>query len=144
MIYHRLAYLLILHHRDHMHNMNHKDFLRVVTGFRIKVGNIWECCSKAIETSGAKIKSIQARIYKTCKTSYSIQQLSSICIFHVQTNSLFRRNYKHGQFVISKAISSITSLLFLFFFFFFFINNGTHELRMRTCSISPVIAKPQI
>jgi hypothetical protein len=134
MIYHRLAYLLILHHRDHMHNMNHKDFLRVVTGFRIKVGNIWECCSKAIETSGAKIKSIQARIYKTCKTSYSIQQLSSIC----------RRNYKHGQFVISKAISSITSLLFLFFFFFFFINNGTHELRMRTCSISPVIAKPQI
>jgi len=37
MIYHRLAYLLILHHRDHMHNMNHKDFLRVVTGFRIKV-----------------------------------------------------------------------------------------------------------
>lgn len=46
-----------------MHNMNHKDFSRVVTGFRIKVGNIWECSSKAIETSGAKIESIQAQIY---------------------------------------------------------------------------------
>ena len=36
--------------------------------------------------------------------------------------------------------------LFFFFFFFFLnkenINNGTHELRMKTCSISPVIAIP--
>jgi hypothetical protein len=40
MIYHRLVYLLILHLWDHMHNTNHKDFSRVVTGFRIKVGNV--------------------------------------------------------------------------------------------------------
>jgi hypothetical protein len=59
MIYHKLAYLLILHHWDHMHNMNHKDFSRVVTGFRIKVGNIWECSSKAIETSGAKMNQLK-------------------------------------------------------------------------------------
>ena len=59
MIYHRLAYILILHHWDHMHNMNHKDFSRGVTGFRIKVENIWECSSKAIETSGAKMNQLK-------------------------------------------------------------------------------------
>jgi hypothetical protein len=59
MIYHRLAYLLILHHWSHMHNMNHKDFSRVVTGFRVKVENIWECNSKAIETSGAKMNQLK-------------------------------------------------------------------------------------
>ena len=58
MIYHRLTYLLILHHWDHMHNTNHKDFSRV-TGFRIKVGNIWECSSKAIKTSGAKMNQLK-------------------------------------------------------------------------------------
>ena len=40
MIYLMLAYLLILHHWDHMHDTNHKNFSRVVTRFRIKVKNI--------------------------------------------------------------------------------------------------------
>jgi hypothetical protein len=59
MIYHRLAYLLILHHWGHMHNTNRKDFSRVVTGFMIKVENVWECSSKAIETSGAKMNQLK-------------------------------------------------------------------------------------
>ena len=54
MPYHKFAYLLILHHLDHMHNTNHKDFSKVVMGFGVKVGYIWECSSKAIETNGAK------------------------------------------------------------------------------------------
>ena len=67
MIYHRLAYLLILHHWDHMYNTNHKDFSRVVTGFRIKVGNIWECSSKAIETSGAKMNQLKLEYIRHVK-----------------------------------------------------------------------------
>ena len=52
MMYRRLAYLLILHHWDHMHNTNHKDFSRVVMGFRIKVvkfGNVAQKSSKLME-----------------------------------------------------------------------------------------------
>ena len=60
-------YLLILHRWDHMHNMNHKDFSRVVMGFRIKVGNIWECSSKAIETSGAKMNQLKLEYIRHVK-----------------------------------------------------------------------------
>jgi hypothetical protein len=125
MIYHRLAYLLILHHWSHMHNTNHKDFSRVVTGFRIKVENIWECSSKAIETSGAKNESTQARIYKTCKPITPFSSFFNLYISRINRPLYwnFRRNYEHGQFVISIAISSITSSLFFSSFFFFKITS---------------------
>jgi hypothetical protein len=82
MIYHRLAYLLILHHWSHMHNMNHKDFSRVVTGFRVKVENIWECNSKAIETSGAKMNQLKLEYIRHVNQSLH-SAASSICIYHV-------------------------------------------------------------
>jgi len=116
------------------------------------VENIWECSSKAIETSGAKNESTQARIYKTCKTITPFNSFFNLYISHINRPLYwnFRKNYEHGHFVLSKAISSITISSFLFFCFFFFsffqnyLNNGTHELRMKTCSISPVIGIPQI
>ena len=101
MTYHRLTYLLILHHWDHMHNTNHKDFSRVVTGFRIKVGNIWECSSKAIETSGVKNESTQARINKTRKTNHSIQQLLQFgfkAFKPCKTPTLKKRSFKRNTF----------------------------------------------
>ena len=148
MIYHRHAYLLILHHWDHMHNTNHKDFSRVVMGFRIKVGNIQELQLKSHRNQWSKNESTQTQIYKTCKTNHSIQQLPHLYISCINRpiSWNFRRNYEHGQFVTLKTISSITSFLSFFFEFFHqnYINNGTHKLRMKTCSISPVIAVPQI
>ena len=143
MIYHRLAYLLILHHWDHMHNTNHKDFSKVVTGFRIKVGNIWERSSKAIETSGAKMNQLKHEYIRHVKTNHSIHQLPPLYISCINKplSWNFRRNYEHEHFVTLKTISSITSF---YFFIIKKINNGTHELRIKTCSISPVIAIPQI
>jgi len=81
MIYHRLAYLLILHQWGHMHNSNHKDFLRVVTWFRIKVENIWECSSKAIKTSGAKMNQLKLEYIR--HVNQSLHSTTSICIYHV-------------------------------------------------------------
>ena len=65
-----------------MHNTNHKDFSRVVMGLRIKVGNIGECSSKAIETSGAKINQLKLEYIKHVKP---ITPFSSfhLCIYHV-------------------------------------------------------------
>ena len=128
MIYHRLAYLLILHHWDHMHNTNHKDFSKVVTGFRIKVGNIWEHSSKAIETSGAKMNQLKHEYIRHVKTNHSIHQLPPLYISCINKplSWNFRRNYEHGQFVTLKTISSITS--FFFFFFFFTKITSTMEL----------------
>ena len=124
MIYHRLAYLLILHHWDHMHNTNHKDFSKVVTGFRIKVGNIWERSSKAIETSGAKMNQLKHEYIRHVKTNHSIHQLPPLYISCINKplSWNFRRNYEHGQFVTLKTISSITS-----FFFFFFFSPKLHQ-----------------
>ena len=85
MIYHRIAYVLILHHWDHMHYPNHKDFSRVVMGFMIKVGNIWECSLKAIENSGANMNQLKLKYIRHVKpiTPFSIFHL---CIYHVETN----------------------------------------------------------
>ena len=130
MIYHRLAFLLILHHQDHMHNMNHKDFSRVVMGFRIKVGNIQKLQLKSHRNQWSKNESTQTRIYKTCKTNHAIQQFPPLYISHINKplSWNFRRNYEHGQFVTLKTISSITSfLLFFLFFFFFFFSPKLHQ-----------------
>ena len=128
MIYHRIAYVLILHHWDHMHYTNHKDFSRVVMGFMIKVGNIWECSSKAIETSGAKMNQLKHEYIRHVKTNHSIHQLPPLYISCINKplSWNFRRTYEHGQFVKLKTISSITS--FFFFFFFFTKITSTMEL----------------
>ena len=88
MIYHRLAYLLILHHWNHMHNTNHKDFSRVVTGFRIKVRNIWECSSKAIETSGAKMNQLKIEYIRHVKPIMPFNSFH-LCITYKQTPFFF-------------------------------------------------------
>ena len=131
MIYFRLEYFLILHHQDHMHNTNHKDFSRVVMGFRIKVGNIQELQLKSHRNQWSKNESTQTQIYKTCKTNHSIQQLPHLYISCINRpiSWNFRRNYEHGQFVTLKTISSITS--FLFFFEFFFLSFFSPKLHQQ-------------
>ena len=118
MIYHRLAYLLSLHHWDHMHNTDYKDFSRVVTGFRIKVGNILECSLKAIETSGAKMNQLKLEYIRHVKPITPFNSFH-LCISRINRplSWNFRRNYEHGQFVTLKTISSITSFLLFFLFF---------------------------
>jgi hypothetical protein len=83
MIYHRLAYLLILQHWDYMHNTNHKDFSRVVTGFRIKVGNIWECSSKAIEASGAKMNQLKLEYIRHVKPITPFSSFFNLALKHL-------------------------------------------------------------
>ena len=99
---------------------SHKDFSRVVTGFRIKVGKYLGMQLQSHRNQRIKNESTQARIYKTCKTNHAIQQLPPLYISRINRplSWNFRRNYEHGQFVTLKTISSITSFFFLFFLFF--------------------------
>ena len=77
---------------------------------------------KSHQNQWSKNESTQTRIYKTCKTNHSIQQLPPLYISRINRplSWNFRRNYEHGQFVTLKTISSITSFLLLFLFFLIF------------------------
>lgn len=117
MIYHRPAYLLILHHWDHMHNMNHKDFSRVVTGFRIQKGNIWECSSKAIKTSGVKMNQLKLEYIRHVKPSTPFNNFFNLALKHLNHVKLLHWKRDHSKetlFVCSREWSfATTSTLYI-------------------------------
>ena len=127
-----------------------------MTGFRIKVRNIWECSSKAIETSREKMNQLKLEYIIHVKPITPFNSFFNLALKHLNHVKLlhwkrdrskgtlfvcnrelsfattftfvnitykqipfwnFKRNYKHGQFVTLKTISSITSFLPSFLFF---------------------------
>ena len=121
MIYHMLAYLLILHHWNHIHNTNQKDFSMGCNGVQDQGGKYLGMQLKSHRNQWSKDESTRTRTYKTYIINHSIQQL-------LQFNF---KALKPCKTPVLKKISINRNTFFFFHSFFF--QQGTILQQLPPC-----------